>query len=308
MFESFTFSLLWRLLAILALAVVSILLVRRAVRLRRIKVEARSSLIEPWTNSKRAASTRLAAIQDDAQRDLALTGDSRELARHLHKLGIPGRFAPAVLLAAKAGCTLCLAGAAWFLAPHLLAPSAFPMFPVLLAGAGGVLGWMLPAYAARSAARRRAAVIVAGLPDALELLVICAEGGLALGDGIDRIVSEMARSQPELAYELSMIAADLKILPDQDEALSRLATRVDSPIVQSVVTTLVQTLRYGTPFAQAIRNMAAQMRNDALVRLEERANALPALLTIPMILFLLPTIILIVGGPAALKLMDSLPN
>jgi tight adherence protein C len=84
--------------------------------------------------------------------------------------------------------------------------------------------------------------------------------------------------------------------------------RVDAPIVQSVVTTLVQTLRYGTPFAQAIRNMAAQMRNDALVRLEERANALPALLTIPMILFLLPTIILIVGGPAALKLMDSLPN
>jgi tight adherence protein C len=182
------------------------------------------------------------------------------------------------------------------------------MFPVLLAGAGGVLGWMLPAYAARRAARRRAAVIVAGLPDALELLVICAEGGLALGDGIDRIVSEMARSQPELAYELSMIAADLKILPDQDEALSRLATRVDAPIVQSVVTTLVQTLRYGTPFAQAIRNMAAQMRNDALVRLEERANALPTLLTIPMILFLLPTILLIVGGPAALKLMDSLPN
>ena len=105
---------------------------------------------------------------------------------------------------------------------------------------------------------------------------------------------------------MALTAADLKILPDQDQALTRLAERIDAPIVQSVMTALVQTMRYGTPFAQAVRTTAAEIRNDSLLRLEERANALPTLLTVPMVLFILPTIILIIGGPAALKLIDML--
>jgi len=105
-----------------------------------------------------------------------------------------------------------------------------------------------------------------------------------------------------------MTAADLKIMPSQDEALSRLAARIDAPIVQSVVTTLSQTMRYGTPFAQAMRVVAGEIRNEALIRLEERANKLPTLMTIPMILFILPTIFLVVGGPAALKVIDQVSH
>jgi tight adherence protein C len=172
---------------------------------------------------------------------------------------------------------------------------------MVLAGGAGIFGWFLPVLVAQWAARKRAALVVAGLPDALELLVICAEGGVALGDGI---VMELQRSQPELAEELAMTAANLKILPSRDQALSRLAARIDAPIVQSVVTTLSQSMRYGTPFAQAMRLVAGEIRNEALVRLEGRANKLPTLLTIPMIVLILPTFFLVIGGPAASSVID----
>ena len=103
-----------------------------------------------------------------------------------------------------------------------------------------------------------------------------------------------------------MTAADLKILPSQDQALAGLAARIDAPIVQSVAATLGQTMRYGTPFAKALRVMAAEIRSDSLIRLEERANSLPTFMTVPMILFILPTILLIVCGPAGLHLWDVL--
>jgi tight adherence protein C len=186
-----------------------------------------------------------------------------------------------------------------------MAVMAGPGLRMLLTASAGLFGWFLPVIVARQSAKRRAMAVVAGLPDALELLVICAEGGLSLADGIDRIVVELRRSQPELAEELALTAADLKILPSQDQALARLAARIDVPILRSVVTTLSQTMRYGTPVAQAMRVVAAEMRNDAIIRMEERANKLPALLTVPMILFIVPTIFLVVLGPAALRTIDT---
>jgi tight adherence protein C len=152
---------------------------------------------------------------------------------------------------------------------------------------------------------RRVKEVRAGLPDALELLVVCVEAGLSLEDGLDRVVTELKRSQPALADELSLTLADLKILPSRDQALANLAARVDVPSVRSVVTTLAQTLRYGTPLVQSLRVVAAEMRNDYLIEIEEKANRLPAYLTLPVIVFLMPTIFLIVGGPAALRLIDA---
>ena len=120
-----------------------------------------------------------------------------------------------------------------------------------------------------------------------------------------RIVVELRRSQPVMADELALTSADLKILPSRDEALRRLAERVDLPSVQSVVTTLSQTLKYGTPLAQALRVVAEELRNDGLLKLEEQANRMPVLLTVPMILFILPSLFLIIGGPAFLKVLDA---
>jgi tight adherence protein C len=235
-----------------------------------------------------------------------LSACERELARRLKGFGIAARFAPALLLVAQVCAAGCLAALSWFFAWHPAAAGNPVIVRMAMACVAGVLGWYLPVLALRWAARRRVAVVVAGLPDALELLVICAEGGLALGDGIDRIVTGLARSQPKLAEELALTAADLKLLPSQAQALARLAERIDSPIVQSVVTTLSQTIRFGTPFVQAMRRMASELRNDALIRMEERANQLPGLLTVPMIFLIIPPIFVVIGGPGALQVLDSL--
>jgi tight adherence protein C len=167
-------------------------------------------------------------------------------------------------------------------------------------------GWSLPLWAIRRVGKRRAKVVAAGLAEALELLVVCVEAGLALEDALDRITGELSRTQPILAEELLLTSADLRMLPSRDEAFAKLAERVDSPSLRTVVGTLSQTLRYGTPLAGALRMAASQLRSDALMAMEERANRLPALLTLPMMLFIMPTIFLVVGGPAVLRLLDAL--
>ena len=166
-------------------------------------------------------------------------------------------------------------------------------------------GWFVPLMLIGRGIKQRTKAVKSGLPDALELLVVCVEAGLSLEDGLDRVVTELSRSQPALAEELSLTLADLRILPSRDQALLNLADRIDIPNVRSVVTTLSQTLRYGTPLAQSLRVVAAEMRNDYLIEIEERANRLPAFLTLPVIVFMMPTIFLIVGGPAALRLFDA---
>jgi tight adherence protein C len=121
---------------------------------------------------------------------------------------------------------------------------------------------------------------------------------------MNRIVIELQASQPVVAQELAVTSADLKMLPNRDDALRRLADRLDMPSVNSIVTTLAQTLKYGTPLAQALRVVASELRNDALLRLEEQAGRMPVLLTIPMILFILPSLFLVIGGPAFLRVLD----
>jgi len=189
---------------------------------------------------------------------------------------------------------------------HITSLAGSRVLPWLITAVLGVFGWLLPQIILKRMVKRRAKAAADGLPDALELLVVCVEAGLSLEDGIDRIIGELQRSQPALAAELALTSADLKILPSRDQALANLAERVDIPSVRSVVSTLSQTLRYGTPLAQAMRVVAAEMRSEALINLEERANRLPAIMTVPMMLFIMPTIFLIVGGPAVLRLLDMM--
>lgn len=166
------------------------------------------------------------------------------------------------------------------------------------------IGFFIPSYVVKALVNRRTQAIEMGLADALELLVVSVEAGLALEDALDRVVVEMRRSQPILAEELAITSADLKILPSRDQALLNLADRVDIPSVRSVVSTLSQTMRYGTPLAQSMRVVASELRNDMLLKLEERANKMPVMLTVPMIVFIMPCVFLIIGGPAFLHLMD----
>jgi len=230
--------------------------------------------------------------------------ERREIVRHLSRVGIPHHyvrtFFNGVRFLSAAGFGLL----GFFATTRFSFSGTNRLLSMVIVVGLMIAGWLAPIVLIRLLARRRGQTATTGLPDALELLVVCVEAGLALEDGIDRIVIELRHSQPKLAEELALTSADLKILPSRDQALANLAERLDTPSVRSFVTTLSQTLRYGTPLAQAMRVVAADMRNNSLLQLEERANRLPVMMTIPMMLFIMPTIFLIVGGPAALKLMD----
>ena len=230
--------------------------------------------------------------------------EERELLRRLGSLEVPAELAGPLFFAFRLllGALLVagLALATWGLADAL--PLALRLALCGLLGAGA--GWFLPIYVVRRLATRRVRTVERGLPDAIELLVVAVEAGLALEDSLERIVVELRRSQPALAEELSILVADLKLLPNREEALTKFAERIDRPTVRSVVVTLAQTMQYGTPLAQSLRVMSAELRNDTLIKLEERANRLPVLMTIPMIVFLLPAIFLVIGGPAVLQVID----
>jgi len=232
--------------------------------------------------------------------------ERQEVARLLLRIGVPPAKAASALTAARLAMVVVLALLVFIGASHWSLTSQSRALPLLLAVAFGIAGWFIPAMIVGRLIKSRTKAIVGGLPDSLELLVICVEAGLSFEDGIDRVARVLDKSQPALAEELALTAADLKILSSRDEALAGLAERVDTPSVRSVVTTLSQTLRYGTPLAQALRVVAGELRNDTLMRLEERANQLPSLMTIPMMLFIMPTIFLIIAGPAVLRVLDIL--
>jgi tight adherence protein C len=168
-----------------------------------------------------------------------------------------------------------------------------------------LLGAYLPDLVLRKMARHRLHEIEFGLPDALDLLVICAESGLSFESSLERVAAELQLTQPALASEFAATSNGLRVLPEREAALLALAERVPLKSMGTVVTTLIHTLRYGTPLAQSLRVMAATLRNEALLALEESAGKLPALMTIPMILFTLPATFLVLAGPAALRILDT---
>lgn len=228
----------------------------------------------------------------------------REVVRLFAKLGLRPVQALTVFTVSRLVVVLLLGALTFLWVRQFAAFADAALLPVLIAAMAGISGWFLPMIFISYGVKQRIKAVRSGLPDALELLVVCVEAGLSLEDGLDRVVTELKHSQPALADELNLTLADLKILPSRDRALMNLAERVDVPSVRSVVTTLTQTLRYGTPLVQSLRVVAAELRNDYLIELEEKANRLPAYMTLPVILFLMPTIFLVVGGPAALRLID----
>jgi tight adherence protein C len=153
--------------------------------------------------------------------------------------------------------------------------------------------------------KKRTDLIRKGLPDALDLLVICAEAGLTVDAAFNRVAKELGRAYPELGDEFMMTAIELSFLSERRQAFENLAYRVNLEAVKGVTTTMVQTERYGTPLASALRVLSAEFRNDRMMRAEEKAARLPAIMTIPLILFILPVLFIVILGPAACSIADA---
>ncbi|MDE1882547.1 MAG: type II secretion system F family protein [Rhodospirillales bacterium] len=199
----------------------------------------------------------------------------------------------------------------FFLMPTILYFSLKHFMPGLLGlclkvGGGAVGGMLLPEMIATNIRTRHLENVERGVPDALDMLVICADAGLALEAGIARVAQEIQMLNPNLAQELLQTSRELQIGADMRSVMTGLGQRTGLEVLKRLATTLAQSLQFGTPLTQALRSLSAELRAEALVKFEDRAGKLPTLMTLPMIVFILPCVFLIVGGPAMINVMNSL--
>jgi tight adherence protein C len=180
-----------------------------------------------------------------------------------------------------------------------------PRFAALAPVAAVLLGFFAPKIYLRNVADKRAKRLQLALPDGLDLMVICAEAGLSLDATLVRVSRELGNTWPELAEELGITAAELTFLPDRRMAFDNLNARTDSDGIRGIVNTLQQTAKFGTPLAQSLRVLASEMRTARMTRAEEKAARLPALLTVPMMIFILPTLFIVMLGPAAINVIEA---
>jgi len=166
------------------------------------------------------------------------------------------------------------------------------------------IGYYAPNVYITNIATKRRESIVAAFPDSLDLLLICVESGMSIEAAIQKVGAEVGSSSMELAEELSLLTAELSYLPDRRLAYEGLARRTNHPGIRSVATAMIQAERYGTPLGAALRVMAKENRELRLSAAEKKAAALPAQLTVPMILFFLPVLFVVILGPAIIKIQD----
>src|SRR5688572_14932697 len=169
-----------------------------------------------------------------------------------------------------------------------------------------VLSYKAPDIWLKNKVTKRSHAVRKGLPDALDLLVICAEAGLTVDASFGRVARELGKAYPELGDEFALTSIELGFLTDRRMAFENLATRIDLDAVRGVVATMIQTEKYGTPLASALRVLSAEFRNERMMRAEEKAARLPAIMTVPLILFILPVLFIVILGPAACSINDAL--
>jgi tight adherence protein C len=170
-----------------------------------------------------------------------------------------------------------------------------------LAAGIGISGYYAPNLYLSNAAAKRQQSIMQAFPDGLDLLLICVEAGMSIEAAFQKVSGEVGAQSIELAEELSLTTAELSYLQDRRMAYENLAKRTNHPGVKAVATALIQAERYGTPLGQALRVMAKENRDMRLANAEKKAAALPAKLTVPMIVFFLPVLFVVILGPAIMR-------
>jgi tight adherence protein C len=173
---------------------------------------------------------------------------------------------------------------------------------------GAIVGFLLPGLVVSRKIAKRKKQIQNGLPDALDLLIISLEAGLALDQAILKCSEELEVSYPALAHELQMVNIETRAGKPRLEALKNFSRRTQVDDVRALVTMLVQTDRFGTSVAQALRTHAEESRVKRRQRAEEKAAKLSVKLIFPLVFFLLPAFFVVVIGPAAIKFIEFFSN
>ena len=277
-------------------------------------VERREQLkagITASTSKKRAKLIRNTNTTDQVRQWLSSMkvlqdGQIKEVQQKLAQAGIRRKELAVIVIFCRLVGPIILGGGLglWIYALGGLADwTPFKKFGVFAAGA--IFGYKAADIYLSNLIKKRSDEIRKGLPDALDLLVICAEAGLTVDSAFNRVAKELGRGYPELGDEFALTAIELGFLTERRMAFENLAYRVSLDAIRGVVTTMIQTEKYGTPLASALRVLSAEFRNDRMMRAEEKAARLPAIMTVPLILFILPTLFIVILGPAACSISDA---
>jgi tight adherence protein C len=177
--------------------------------------------------------------------------------------------------------------------------------PLLIVGAGA-LGFFLPRFVLKRMIRNRQREITLALPDALDLTVICVEAGLALDQALLRVGEDLRHAHPALSSEFNLFNLEMRAGKPRVEALHNLAARTGVSDIRALVGTLVQTDRFGTSIAQALRVHSDSLRTERRQRAEEQAAKTTIKMVIPLVLFVLPSLLFVTLGPAVIQLVRTL--
>ncbi|HEY9280155.1 MAG TPA: type II secretion system F family protein [Eoetvoesiella sp.] len=235
------------------------------------------------------------------------TAQRKEMSRKLASAGYRTPGALPILMGLAAGCALLMIAinVLWLWSALAEKPLAIRIISLLVSG---YLGLLLPRLVVDRLVMHRQRAITRSFPDALDLLVVCANAGLGLNAALQRVAQELEFLAPELADELALTSGQLQLSGDTSEVLNELAQRISLASITSLVSTLIQSRQFGTPIGQALRVLSRSERTARLMRTEEAAAKLATKITLPMMLFILPTVLIVAGGPAVLLLMKSLGN
>jgi tight adherence protein C len=217
--------------------------------------------------------------------------------------GVKGHGHLAALIAAKVCGGAVFVPLCWLLLEWGGLFVGVPTLRLLVLAGAFILGWRVPELILSRLAKRRRVRLETGMPDALDLLVICAEAGLSLDHAIAQVGNVLHSSSPEVAKEFAATAAEMRVLPVRTRALENLAERTGLASLRSIVVTLNQSIQFGTSLAESLRTLAAEMRGERLAHFEERAARLPVLLTLPLMAFILPSLLVVIGTPLLLRIL-----
>lgn len=169
-----------------------------------------------------------------------------------------------------------------------------------------IIGYYLPDFLLRLKSDHRKEKLQKALPDALDLMVVCVEAGMGMDAAINRVAKEIQRTHPELSEEFSLLNLELRAGKTRQEALRNLSMRIDLESINSLVTLLIQTDKFGTSVATALRVFSDGFRTQRFQKAEEIAAKMPVKLLIPLILFIFPSLFVVILGPAAIKIYQNL--
>lgn len=234
--------------------------------------------------------------------------DRRKIGVAVQRAGFGSANATTIVLGAKAASLL------FGLALGLAVVPAWVLNPIVAWGAGLVAGLLLgvllnlvPEMVVARLGTLRLRRIQAGMPDAFDLLIVCLESGMTFERALQRTIADLKAFQPDVSRELREASLDMSVHGrTREESLQRLATRLDSKDFRDFATTVGQSERHGTPLADSLRKLASSVRVQMINDVQANIARLPVLMVLPTMAFVLPGIIVIVGGPAFVQLAESL--